>query len=80
MRIYPTPRDLIGCVGYLDAAIRLKPSDENEWELRNNKKLLKKSIHPLAYLYNFIMNNISSMIYLNKNSHYKQLGRVKESS
>jgi ABC-type antimicrobial peptide transport system permease subunit len=44
--------------------------DENEWELRNNKNLYRKSPNPLVFLYNFIMNNIPSMIYLNQNKKY----------
>eukprot|EP00347_Sterkiella_histriomuscorum_P002460 403368062 len=70
---FKTPADLIECAGYIDQVLVLRPRDENEWELRNNKNLYRKSPNPLVYLYNFIMNNIASMIYLNKNKKYMRL-------
>jgi ABC-type antimicrobial peptide transport system permease subunit len=73
MTIYKTPRDLVDAVGYLNTVLRLKPKDDNEWELRNNKNLYKKAQNPLVYLYNFVMNNISSMVYLNKNKAYLRI-------
>jgi hypothetical protein len=67
MSLYHRPIDLIESVGYVNTVIRLKPSDDNLWELRNNKNPYRKSLSPHEYLYNFIMNNIASMIYMNKN-------------
>ena len=70
MNIYKTPRELVDSVGYLNTVLRLKPKDDNEYDLRNNKRLFRKPHNPLVYLFNFVMNNISSMIYLNKNKNY----------
>lgn len=67
---FSTPSELIECAGYIDQVLQLRPRDENEWELRNNKNLYRKSPNPLVYLYNFIMNNIPSMIYLHQNKKY----------
>lgn len=66
MSLYMRPIDLIESVGYVNIMIRLSPSDDNLWELRNNRNLYRKSLSPHEYLYNFIMNNIPSMIYINK--------------
>ncbi len=67
---FRTPAELIECTGFINQVIVLRPRDENEWELRNNKNLYRKSPNPLVFLYNYIMNNISSMIYLLKNERY----------
>ena len=67
MDIYQTPKEFVDQVGYLNSELFLRPSDDNEWEIRNNKNLYKNSPNPLVYLYNFIMNNIVSKIYINKN-------------
>lgn len=67
---FKTPADLIDCAGYINQVLVLRPTDENEWELRNNKNLFRKSPNPLIYFYNYVMNNISSMVYLYRNKKY----------
>lgn len=69
-RIFKNPADLIECAGYIDQVLQLRPRDENEWELRNNKNLFRKKANALVYLYNFIMNNIPSAVYLHRNKKY----------
>ena len=70
---FRTPEELIVCVGYVDQVLQLRPRDENEWEIRNNKKLFRKSPNPLVYLYNFLMNNVSSKIYMMKNERFLKM-------
>ena len=56
--MFPTPRMLIDAVGGLDEMIKLKPKDENEWDMRHNKNLYRPSPSAHEYLYNFIVNTI----------------------
>ena len=67
MQHYPTPRHLIDSAGYLNAILVLKPNEDNEQDLRKNPNLFRKKPNPIIYVYNFIMNNVVSMMYLNKN-------------
>jgi len=48
--IYETPRDLCHAGGFVESAFILKPNDLNEWELRHNKTLYKKSKNPVLIL------------------------------
>ena len=72
---FHTPQSLIQCVGYVNTVLNLQSRDENEWELRNNPKLYRKKTSPAIFLVNFIMNNIPSMFYLNKNKKYLNIDR-----
>ena len=60
---FPRPWELIECVGYVDTPLVLQANEQNEYELRNNKSLYRKSPNPLVYLFNFIMHNITSKVY-----------------
>ena len=62
-QLFHTPGELIECVGYVDTPLQLQALDRNEMELRTNPRLYRKKPNPLVYLYNFIMNNITSFVY-----------------
>lgn len=74
-QIFPRPRDLIECVGYLDTPLALPALEQNEYELRNNAKLYRKKPNPVVYLFNFIINNITSAVY--EQQYSKQMAIVK---
>lgn len=64
---YPTPSDLIEAVAYLYNPLKLRPTDDNVWELRYNKNLIKKKTSPISMVINLATNNIPSLIYMNRN-------------
>lgn len=75
---WPRPQDLIEVAGYVDTALMLQANEQNEWELRNNKSLYRKSPNPLVYLFNFIMHNITSKVY--ESQHAKSFQAVAAST
>jgi hypothetical protein len=75
IQAFPRPRDLIECVGYIDTPLALQAIEQNEFELRNNMKLYRKKPNPIVYLFNFVMNNITSMVY--EQSYSKHMNTIK---
>lgn len=66
METYACPNELIEAVAYLNNPLKLRVTDDNVWELRHNKRLIKKKTSPIAMISNLVMNNIPSLIYVNK--------------
>ena len=60
---FPCPKELIDCVGYIGLPLLLQPVDKNEMDLRTNPNLFRKKPNPIVYLFNFIVNNMTSFVY-----------------
>lgn len=52
--------------GFVDQAFILRANDLNEWELRHNKTLYKKSLNPVLIVAFYCINTIMSMSYDHK--------------
>mmetsp|Transcript_31473 Transcript_31473/g.42670 ORF Transcript_31473/g.42670 Transcript_31473/m.42670 type:complete len:205 (-) Transcript_31473:76-690(-) len=69
-KVFETPNDLIKEIGYIDNAITLKSSAVNEWDIKNNKLLYRKSTNPIKFFLNFLSHNICSNVYQYQNMQY----------
>lgn len=65
---FKTPDSLCREVAYVDEVLHLNTEEKlNLWDVYHNEKIYYKSMNPILYIRNLLLNTICSQIYLYEN-------------
>lgn len=67
-KYFKTPDSLCREVAYVDETLQLNTEEKlNLWDVYHNEKIYYKSMNPILYIRNLLLNTICSQIYLYEN-------------
>ena len=67
-KYFKTPERLCREVAYVDRVLQLNTEEKlNLWDVYHNEKIYYKSMNPILYIRNLLLNTICSQIYLYEN-------------